>query len=149
MPNAAPDSVGDQTAAPAPSAATPARVVSGKELRRRSTRRFCPKRAAQSCQPLGISFRASQHVRSLRGQPCDLAAALTAAFPLDELLAARVLVRGGEDQVHLTPVMGGPDEKFLVLNDAQQKACDFASAGCHVTCRPAIFAICTCSPSQR
>ena len=70
----------------------------------------------------------SHHVRRLCGQPCDLAATLTAAFPLEELLAAGVLVRGRGDQALLTPVLGDAAAKFVVLHDANRKASDFLSA---------------------
>lgn len=69
-----------------------------------------------------------QDVRTLCGQPDDLARSLTASFAEDNLLATGVLIRGRDKQVRLSPVLGDSTSKFQVLTDSDRNAIDIVSS---------------------
>ena len=70
----------------------------------------------------------SRNVRTVQGRPDELAAVLAGSFPMEQLVAAGVFVRGLGDEARLSNVFGDETTLFEILRDDNRKPHDVLSA---------------------
>ncbi len=73
-------------------------------------------------------LKGSRSLRQLRGDAAELLVSLQAQFPDNELVATRVVERGVEGTLHLSPIFGDARSTFLLRRDEHGRPIDVVSA---------------------
>jgi hypothetical protein len=73
-------------------------------------------------------LKTSPCVRQLKSNRHDLVETLTSDFSIDALLSSRIIVRGADNTLALSPIFGGLKSKFIILRGKDGAPCDVISA---------------------